>query len=151
MEEQVVHDVQGGWCSSRRKSTYNTKVLVSEAGWGWLALSASWESRSLHSPAPAQAPLLGLGSSVMLCPRPLLRLCHQLLFSHSRRLEAQPCLALSARLLGAPSRFRRASQVALSSVQSVSPVRLFATPWTAARQASLSIINSWSLLKLVSW
>ena len=34
------------------------------------------------------------------------------------------------------------------SVQPVSHVRLFATPWTAARQASLSITNSWSLLKL---
>ena len=33
------------------------------------------------------------------------------------------------------------------SVQSLSRVRLFATPWTAARQASLSITNSWSLLK----
>ena len=31
-----------------------------------------------------------------------------------------------------------------SSVQSLSCVRLFATPWTAARQASLSITNSWS-------
>ena len=29
-------------------------------------------------------------------------------------------------------------------------VRLFVTPWTAARQASLSITNSWSLLKLMS-
>ena len=29
-------------------------------------------------------------------------------------------------------------------------VQLFATPWTAARQASLSITNSWSLLKLMS-
>ena len=29
-------------------------------------------------------------------------------------------------------------------------VRLFATPWTAAHQASLSITNSWSLLKLMS-
>ena len=38
----------------------------------------------------------------------------------------------------------------LSSVQSLSHVRLFATPWTAARQASLSITNSQSLLKLVS-
>ena len=37
-----------------------------------------------------------------------------------------------------------------SSVQSLSPVRLFGTPWTAARQASLSITNSWSLLKLMS-
>jgi len=36
------------------------------------------------------------------------------------------------------------------SVQSLSRVQLFATPWTAARQASLSIINSWSLLKLMS-
>ena len=37
-----------------------------------------------------------------------------------------------------------------SSVQSLSHVRLFATPWTAAFQASLSITNSWSLLKLMS-
>lgn len=36
------------------------------------------------------------------------------------------------------------------SVQSLSRVRLFATPWTAAHQASLSITNSWSLLKLMS-
>ena len=40
--------------------------------------------------------------------------------------------------------------VQFSSVQSLSSVRLFATPWTAARQASLSITNSWSLLKLMS-
>ena len=38
----------------------------------------------------------------------------------------------------------------VSSVQSLSPVRLFATPWTAAHQASLSITNFWSLLKLMS-
>ena len=37
-----------------------------------------------------------------------------------------------------------------SSVQSLSRVRLFATPWIAARQDSLSITNSRSLLKLVS-
>ena len=37
-----------------------------------------------------------------------------------------------------------------SLVQSLSHVRLFATPWTAARQASLSIANSQSLLKLMS-
>ena len=36
--------------------------------------------------------------------------------------------------------------VQFSSVQSLSHVQLFATPWTAAHQASLSIINSWSLL-----
>ena len=36
------------------------------------------------------------------------------------------------------------------SVQSLSRVQLFATPWTAAHQASLSITNSWSLFKLMS-
>ena len=38
----------------------------------------------------------------------------------------------------------------LSSLLSLSCVRLFVTPWTAARQASLSITNSRSLLKLMS-
>ena len=38
----------------------------------------------------------------------------------------------------------------ISSVQSLSRVQLFATPWTAARQASLYITNSCSLLKLMS-
>ena len=40
-----------------------------------------------------------------------------------------------------------------SSIQSLNRVRLFASPWTVAHQASLSITNSWSLLKLmsVSW
>ena len=37
-----------------------------------------------------------------------------------------------------------------SSIQSLSRVQLFETLWTAARQASLSITNSWSLLKLLS-
>ena len=36
------------------------------------------------------------------------------------------------------------------SVQSLSRVRLFVTPWITARQASLSINNSWSSLKLMS-
>ena len=42
------------------------------------------------------------------------------------------------------------SPVQFSSVQSLSRVWCFVTPWTAARQASLSITNSWSLLKLMS-
>ena len=40
--------------------------------------------------------------------------------------------------------------VHFSSVQSLSPVWLFATPWTTAHQASLSINNSRSLFKLMS-
>ena len=38
----------------------------------------------------------------------------------------------------------------ISSVQSLSHVQQFGTPWTAARWVSLSITNSWSLLKLMS-
>ena len=49
---------------------------------------------------------------------------------------------------------RRTCRTAISrskgSVQLLSCVRLFVTPWTAARLASLSITNSWSLLKLMS-
>ena len=41
------------------------------------------------------------------------------------------------------------STLKFSSVQSLSCVQLFVTPWTAACQASLSIINSCSLLKLI--
>ena len=41
------------------------------------------------------------------------------------------------------------SSVTHSSIQSLSHVRLFATPWTAAYRSSLSITNSWSLLKFM--
>ena len=44
----------------------------------------------------------------------------------------------------------RRGMVQFSSVQSLSRVQLFATPWTTACQASLSITNSRSLLKLMS-
>ena len=43
-----------------------------------------------------------------------------------------------------------AQEYQFSSVQSLSRVQLFATPWTAARQASLSITSSQSLLRLIS-
>ena len=51
-------------------------------------------------------------------------------------------------LLYPPNIFFMALITQFSLVQSV--VSLFATPWTAAHQASLSITNSWSLLKLMS-
>ena len=40
--------------------------------------------------------------------------------------------------------------IQFSSVQLLSHVRFLETPWTAAHQASLSITNSWNLLKLMS-
>ena len=42
-----------------------------------------------------------------------------------------------------------ACNVQFSPIQSLSHVQLFATPWTAAPKASLSITTSWSLLKLM--
>ena len=45
---------------------------------------------------------------------------------------------------------RVTKKLTFSSVQSLSHVQLFATPWTAAWQASLPITNSRSLLKLMS-
>ena len=55
---------------------------------------------------------------------------------------------LSLQQLEAGFQFPAGDWSQFSSVQSLSRVRLFATPWTAARQASLSITNSWSLLRL---
>ena len=51
-----------------------------------------------------------------------------------------------------PSTFKgyQGLRVPFSSIQSLSHFRLFATPWAAARQASLSITSSQSLLKLMS-
>ena len=46
-------------------------------------------------------------------------------------------------------RFSAFISVQFSSVQSLSHVRYFVTPWIAARQASLSITNSQSLLKIM--
>ena len=51
-------------------------------------------------------------------------------------------------LIGVMERFFNLIQ--FSSVQSVNCVQLFVTPWTAEHQTSLSITNSWSLLKLMS-
>ena len=85
--------------------------------------------------------------------------CFLLLLSASPHCwRLRPPLSLSLYLLSCNNQqwLPRVSQARLyapsvqfSSVQSLS-VRLFATPWIAARQASLSITNSWSLLKLMS-
>ena len=62
--------------------------------------------------------------------------------SHYNRTSQRHALPSNSSLLITHSQF--------SSVQLVSHVQLFATPWTTAHQASLSITNSWSLLKLMS-
>ena len=57
-------------------------------------------------------------------------------------------LSFSLHILGTKPTYD--TSVQFSSVQSFSHVRLFATPWTATRQASLSNTNSQSLPKLMS-
>ena len=59
-------------------------------------------------------------------------------------------LGLSSSEFVKPNLLLSFSQRGLSSVQSLSHVRLFVTPWTVARQAPLSITNSRSLLELMS-
>ena len=51
---------------------------------------------------------------------------------------------------GSISNYSKISDMRFSSVQLLSRVRLFVTPWTTACQAFLSITNSQSLLKLMS-
>ena len=46
--------------------------------------------------------------------------------------------------------FNQKRKLKFNSVQSLTHIRLIVTPWIAACQASLSITNSWSLLKLMS-
>ena len=52
--------------------------------------------------------------------------------------------------LGQPTWFVGDGSIVAVVIQSLSHVWLFATPWTAARQGSLSFTISWSLLRLVS-
>ena len=52
--------------------------------------------------------------------------------------------------LNSQSNLEKEESVQFSSVQLLSLVQLFVTPWLAAHQASLSITNSWSSLRLTS-
>ena len=63
---------------------------------------------------------------------------------------SKPCDGIFAASLCPSLRQGPFLDLSQDSVQSLSHVQLFATPWTAAHQASLSITNSWSLLRLMS-
>ena len=88
-------------------------------------------------------PTVQFASPLVTCPPK----SHRLL---SRFCRYRHLLFLSPRILVFPFHRHRGC---LCSVKSLSQVQLFATPWTAAHQASLSITNSWSLLKhmSISW
>ena len=69
---------------------------------------------------------------------------HEYIRSHTNNLTFSYCIGQ-----GSPKK-RNYLHIYVLLVQSLSHVRLFATPWTAARQASLSISNSQSSLRLRS-
>ena len=80
------------------------------------------------------------------CFLPLCALCYHLVtFNKYFLLEGE-----STYVLCKQTTLKMRSTLQFSSVQSLSRVWLFATPWIAARQASLSITNSWSSLRLMS-
>ena len=75
----------------------------------------------------------------------LFNLHAEYIMQNGRLDEAQPRIRIAGRNI---NNLRYTDQ--FSSVQSLSYVRLFAIPWTAAYHASLSITNSQNLLKLMS-
>ena len=74
----------------------------------------------------------------------LKNLCQSSVYEDEKDLREEFCLIVIEEIIS------RGVCIYISSVQSLSRVWLFATPWTAAHQASLSITNSRSLLKLMS-
>ena len=70
--------------------------------------------------------------------------------SHSLSSPSPPAPNSSQPSRGTTPRMAVSIKAQFISVQSLSRVQLFATPWIAACQASLSITNSWSSLKLMS-
>ena len=75
---------------------------------------------------------------------------HNLAWTVTFRKEMVVHTSLQKQQLVQLSNHAGTNATASSSVQSLSPVQLFATPWTAARRVSLSITNSQSLFKLMS-
>ena len=76
------------------------------------------------------------------------RILGWVVISYSRGPPVSPAMAGGFFTTKPPGKPRNTDQ--FSSVQSLSWVQLFVIPWSAVHQASLSIANSWSLLKLVS-
>jgi len=99
-------------------------------------MARSPRSRCQYSWLHSKASFLGLKMTVFsLCPHMIFPLC------------VHPfCLFVCLNFLW----LKDTNKIGFSSVQSLSHVWLSVTPWTAARQASLSVTNAQSLLKLMS-
>ena len=103
----------------------------------WSALRSIYYP--LHKELDNEGPNLGQSPNVSI----LVRIFHNFHRGPNKMLPCK-CFSVALRLSCILPLFT------FSSLQLLNPVQLFAIPWTAAHQASLSITNSWSLLKLMS-
>ena len=123
-----------------------------EAQWLWVRAKSLQSCPTLCDPMDCSLP----GSSVHAIIQA--RILEWVAISFSRE-SSQPCVSYVSCIgrwvlyhyyhLGSPNWYEFSS-VQFSSVQSLSCVQLFVTPWIAARQASLSITNSQSSPKFMS-
>ena len=114
-----------------------------DRGWdGWMASPTQWTWVRVNSGSWWWTVRPGVLQSLRTSLRvQLLRICP----------ARQWCVFFAMQEIRVQSLVRELrSHMLISSAQSLSHVWLFETPWTAARQASLSFTNSQSLLKLVS-
>ena len=122
-----------------------TQVCLSRGLWVLVhtrlvwALWASLAGMGFDSKCNIAPPIILL--ELLLCPWYFYLLCNFLSLYKWRSI-----ISLKARALRMGY---QVGNILFSSVQSLSRIQLFATPWIAARQASLSITNSQSLLKLM--
>ena len=101
----------------------------------WVWVSCCWEHR-IRNLIKVSSSLLLWAHSIKPSPLSFIRRVWSQVFHVNYFAEERTCF--------------RVIVFQFSSVQSLSRVRLFVTPWTAARQASLSVTNSQSFLKLMS-
>ena len=135
-------------------TTLRELIVLNRPDWKWKSISLHQNqglSRVTHLflEAYEETPFLELSASNG-CRHSLA--CVHITLTSTFILTLEPSLCISSKFLSVPLRTMWLNLVfsLISSVQSLSHVGLFATPWTAAHQAFLPITNSQSLLKLMS-
>ena len=177
LEQDTIGHQPGKELQRKEGMTSACPGVIPEGEWKWSesesrsVMSDSLRPHGLHSPwnSPGQNtgvgslsllqgifPTQGLNPGLLYCRQILYQLSHKESPPEDRRVRKYRWKIKVARKSECtlPSMEKGANGfhwvLPFSSVQSLSPVRLFDTPCTEACQASLSITNSWSLLKLMS-
>ena len=139
MDKKAVVHIHNEIFSSVAQSCSTFAILWTAARQASLSITNSWS-------------LLKLMSIESVMPSNHLNSCHPLLLPPSIFLSIRVFSSESVLCIRWPKdwTFSYSISPSFSSVQALSHVRLFVTPWIAARQASLSTTNSWSSLRLTS-